>query len=98
MATEDYPGAVIDFTKVIEFNSNFATAFYQRGRAKSKLSDYYGAIEDYSRAIDITPKFANAYLNRAKAKKALNQIQQSEKDLKIYNSLSGINDDNQIIF
>ncbi|MDH6105001.1 tetratricopeptide repeat protein [Anabaenopsis tanganyikae CS-531] len=44
-----------------------AQAYFNRGKARSKLGDKQGAIDHYTQAIHINPNFANAYFNRGLA-------------------------------
>ena len=46
--SEDYKGAIIDFTKTIEIKPEKAKPYYYRGIAKYELKDYRGAIIDLS--------------------------------------------------
>ena len=48
---EDYLGAIIEYTKALEFNPGEAEPWYNRGNAKYNIEDFHGAIEDYSKAI-----------------------------------------------
>ena len=64
----DYSGAIQDYSKAIEIDSNNATAYNNRGHTKYQLQDFTGAIEDYSRAIAINPKYSTAYKSRGDAK------------------------------
>ena len=57
--------------KVLTINPQDASAYYNRGVAKSDLGDKQGAIADYSQAIAINPQDANAYHNRGFAKSDL---------------------------
>ena len=41
-----------DFNKAIERNSNFASAYYNRGNVYYNSGDYDKAIENYNKAID----------------------------------------------
>jgi tetratricopeptide (TPR) repeat protein len=61
---EDYRGAILNYSKAIEINPNYADAYNFRGRAKGQLQDYRGAIADHSKAIEINPNYADAYQNR----------------------------------
>ena len=60
---EDFRGAIEDYTKSIEIDSN-ALAYCNRGSSKSELHDGRGAIEDFTKAIEIDPNLALAYYNR----------------------------------
>ena len=61
---EDYKGAITDYTKAIDLDSNYTVAYFQRGNAKDELKDYRGAITDYTKAIDLDPNHTKAYVNR----------------------------------
>jgi tetratricopeptide (TPR) repeat protein len=63
---EDFKGAIDDFTKAIELDSNFVDAYSSRGYAKNNLKDYKGAIADFSKSILLDPGNVNNYLMRAK--------------------------------
>jgi tetratricopeptide (TPR) repeat protein len=61
--TNDYNGAIEDFTKCIELipvnffeYSSLAYSYSSRARAKSNLGDYEGAIRDYTKAIELEPQ------------------------------------------
>ena len=50
--SQDYKGAIADFTKAIELDPNDSEAYNNRGLSKADLQDYKGAIVDYSKATD----------------------------------------------
>lgn len=52
----DYSGAISDYNKAIEIDSNNVHAYAGRGNAKYNLKDYYGAISDCNKAIKISSK------------------------------------------
>jgi len=60
----EYYGAIADYSKAIEINSNIGKAYTGRGFAKEMLEDYKGAIFDYTKAIKINPKDIGAYIGR----------------------------------
>jgi len=65
----DRVGAIADFSKAIELDPNFVTAYYRRGDAKiMKGGDLDGSITDYSKAIELDPNFASAYCRRGNAR------------------------------
>ena len=69
---KDYYGAISDFTKAIELNSNNRYFYSDRGDAKYELKDYYGAISDYTKAIELSPPNVwYDYGNRGDAKDIL---------------------------
>lgn len=56
--------AMIDFSKAIEIEPDYAKAYYQRARAFSSMGNKLKAIADYTRSIELEPNFANAYISR----------------------------------
>ncbi|PSP76167.1 hypothetical protein BRC81_13515 [Halobacteriales archaeon QS_1_68_20] len=56
--------------EVIDFDSEAATAYNNRGNAKRDLGEYEAAIEDYDRAIDLDPETSLPVRNRAEARKS----------------------------
>jgi len=66
--SNNYNGAISDFTAAIRIKPDYDFAYFQRAYAKDELKDYYGAIEDLSKAIDLDPDYAMAYYNRGNAK------------------------------
>ena len=56
-------GAIADYDKAIEIESDFAPAYLSRGEVKAELRDYRGAIEDFTRAIELSPS-SRAYEGR----------------------------------
>ena len=70
----NYQGAITDYDKAIEIDSQSAFAYYSRGIAKSKLGDYQGAIADWNKAIEINPQNADAYSNRGVARELANNL------------------------
>ena len=56
---------VIDaYTKAIELNPNYVSAYNNRGTAKSQLGRHEEALADYDRAIELNPTLAETYSNR----------------------------------
>ena len=68
--SNNYNGAISDFTAAIEIKPDYDFAYFQRAYCKDELKDYKGAINDYSKAIELDPD-AVAYVNRGFAKKNL---------------------------
>ncbi|MDB4152665.1 tetratricopeptide repeat protein [Flavobacteriaceae bacterium] len=66
--SNNYNGAISDFTAAIRIKPDYGFAYFQRAYAKDELKDYYGAIEDLSKAIELDPDDAIAYSNRKIAK------------------------------
>ena len=79
----EYIGAMDDFSKAIEIDSNYANAYYLRGSAKYGLCDYQGALDDCNKAIDINPKHYLCYQKRGESKQKLGDKIGSNEDIKI---------------
>jgi tetratricopeptide (TPR) repeat protein len=58
---EKYKEAVLDYTKAIETDPNYANAYYNRGYVYIEMKKYKLAISDLDKAIEINPKYAAAY-------------------------------------
>jgi tetratricopeptide (TPR) repeat protein len=69
--SQDYRGAIADYTEAILLNGAFTAAYNNRGNAKEKLQDYPGAIADYDLAIGLERQYTLAYYNRGNAKAKL---------------------------
>ena len=61
---QDYQGALSDFNKAIELNSQDAYAYYNRGNVRRILEDNQGALSDFTKAIELNPDYALAYNDR----------------------------------
>lgn len=73
--SNDFKGAIIDFTMAIQLNPQLVEAFYNRGSAKFRLQDNRGAIDDFNKAASINPNFVQAYYNRGVVKVQLQDYQ-----------------------
>ena len=54
--SKDFSGAIADFNRAIEIDSNQSSYYVNRGQAKYELKDYMGALADYKKAIEIDPR------------------------------------------
>ena len=59
--SEDYKGAIDEFTQIIDANPNNARAYFNRALAKNKLYDYKGSMEDYEKVCELDPGNARAF-------------------------------------
>jgi tetratricopeptide (TPR) repeat protein len=66
-----YLGAIANFDKVIEIDSQHADAHNNRGLAHYKLGDIKAALSDFDKAIELDPTHTDAYNNRGAAKDEL---------------------------
>jgi tetratricopeptide (TPR) repeat protein len=90
----DYYGAIADFTKAIELDSNIYPnifAYAGRGLAKVELKDYYGAIADFTKAIELDPNYVSAYVFRGSAKDNLGDLRGACADWKKASNLGYAN-------
>jgi len=61
----EYDLAIIEFTKAIESDSEFAEAYIRRGAVYYFKNDNKRAVSDFNRAIELNPKLMIAYAYRA---------------------------------
>lgn len=85
---QKYESALSFLNIILEQDSTFTDAYYQRGQVKEKLQDYTGAIADYTQVIYLQPS-VKAYLSIA-----LIKFSQGELSSVITNTKSAINLDN----
>ncbi|HTU88745.1 MAG TPA: tetratricopeptide repeat protein [Gemmataceae bacterium] len=68
MRQGDFDGAIDAFTRAIELDPRFASAYCNRGLARIDKGDFDGAIADSSKAIELNPKDPFPFINRANAR------------------------------
>jgi len=61
----EYDKAIIDFSRAIGLDRDYADGYYNRGLVYQKKGEYGKAICDYAKAIVINPKYLKAYINRS---------------------------------
>ena len=64
LESEDYQGAIVDYTKALEINPQNADNHFNRASAKLELEDYPGAINAYTNGLEINPDDADDYYSR----------------------------------
>ena len=64
----DLPGALTDYTRAIELDPNYASAYSARGVVKDRKGDLKGVLADFNQASELEPKYATAYVERAEIK------------------------------
>jgi tetratricopeptide (TPR) repeat protein len=77
----DLDGAIADFTKALEHNPRDASAYMNRGTARSARGDQDGAIADTTKALEHNPRDADAYYNRGLARGNKGDRDEAIKDL-----------------
>ena len=68
---EDYYGAIADYLKAIEVNTDFEDTYYafaRIGRSQYYLKDYKNSIKSLTKSIQIRPRYKYAYDLRGDAK------------------------------
>ncbi|MGY3449587.1 tetratricopeptide repeat protein [Bradyrhizobium sp. USDA 4353] len=70
LATEDFPGAVLHLSKVIQLNPRNHYAYHNRGVSLQGMGSYASSIEDFSLALKLKPN-AQTYGARGVSRKFL---------------------------
>ena len=65
---------------LIEFNPNYAEAYYERGLVYYLLGNYEQVLADCTKAIELNPDYAEAYYNRGRAKRRIEQHESAIDD------------------
>jgi len=73
-ASQDYKGAVVEFSKALRTNPDSASAHFELGLLNEKLTNYAAAIYHFEEHLRLQPN--SAYANQAK-----DQIRASKTDL-----------------
>ncbi|MEO1589676.1 MAG: tetratricopeptide repeat protein [Cyanobacteria bacterium J06632_22] len=60
----DQPGAIADYSQVLELDPTHAVAYNNRGLAWADMGDFDKALSDFSRAINLDSHLFVAYCNR----------------------------------
>ena len=76
----DYQNAIIDYTKALEINPEWAEVLYHRGFASYKLQDYRSADLDYTKALLLDPYLVEVYYYRGLCRMKLRYIQAGMED------------------
>ena len=94
---EDYESAIDDFDEAIRINSDYAEAYYHRGRTKHYLAQYELAIVDYDEAIRINSDYAEAYYHRAEANSSFGHLIEAKADLQTAKQLAEKTNDTDLM-
>ncbi len=76
----DLPGALEDFTKAIEANSNYFKAYNSRAIVRQNLGDVAGAMSDFTKAIALSADSAEAYFGRGRLNQLTGHLEESLAD------------------
>jgi tetratricopeptide (TPR) repeat protein len=95
--TNNYKGAISDFTAAIRIKPDYDIAYFQRAYAKSRLGQSFGSISDYSKSIELNPNNLFSYMNRGINYNELgtsrNQIRDHYKAISDFSKVIEINPD-----
>jgi tetratricopeptide (TPR) repeat protein len=75
-----YKEAIENYTKAIELDSAFMSAYIQRAFCKGMIQDFAGEIDDYTMALKIDPKHKFSYISRGSAKNKTKDYQSAIED------------------
>ena len=85
--SEDYYGAISDFTYAIELKPDYADAYLYMGMAKNELNDFGGALLDTAESIELNPELGFAHYIRGRLLLDLGEydasIEHSNKAIKL---------------
>lgn len=81
MLLYDFPAALEDADKAVEFDPTRASAFLDRGTIKAIMKDTEGAISDFESAIRLDASLAEAYHQRGLAKQELGMQSEGNADI-----------------
>ena len=76
----EYDKAIVNFTKAIDLNPNYAEAHKNRGVAYRLKGEFDHAIKDFTKAIDLNPNYAEAHKNRGVAYRLKGEFDHAIKD------------------
>ncbi len=73
-------GAIADFSEIIKYNPDSASAYVHRGLARLELGDNQRAVADFTAAIKIKSDLADVYRYRSLARQQLGDNQGARAD------------------
>lgn len=82
LRTNDFEGANITISKIIEVAPRRALGYNMRGTLEFQKRDFQVAIESFTQALTLEPNYFTARRNRALAAMNLQQYDRAETDLK----------------
>ena len=68
------------YSEAIRLKPDYASAFYNRGNARSAKGDVEGALQDYGEAIRLKPDHASAFYNRGNARSDKGDVEGALQD------------------
>ncbi|HMQ54669.1 MAG TPA: tetratricopeptide repeat protein [Anaerolineae bacterium] len=80
VSTRNYEQAIIDYTKAIQLDPQYAEAYNNRSTAHLMMGNYGQAVTDCTAAIDFAAEFVAAYVNRGIAYTGLRDFERAQAD------------------
>ncbi len=77
---QDYQGALIDYSIILEIEPQNMRAYNSRAAVKYQLQDYPGALADYSKAVKLDPNSLYGYYGRGYLLQVLSNYQEAIED------------------
>ena len=77
---KNFDQAIIDFTQVINLNTNYTEAYFLRGYVYAEKSNYNQAIIDFNQAIRLNTNYTEAYFWRASVYEVLSDYRRAQAD------------------
>ena len=91
---EQWDEAIIEYSKAIELDPEFAPSYYCRGLAYHGKGDLDRAIADFDKAINLNPEFALAYFCRGFAYVIKGEVTKAVSD---YEKVIELSDDPALV-
>lgn len=82
LRTDDFEGAEITISKIIQTAPDRALGYNMRGTLEFRQRDFEGAIQSFTQALTLESNYFTARRNRALAAMNLRQFDRAESDLK----------------
>ncbi len=92
---QNYLSAIGDYTRAIQLDNSYASAYNSRGNTYYSLGEYQLAVNDYNQAIQLDKNYAKAYSNRGLAYLFLNEYQLAIDD---YNHAIKLDDSVPLVY
>jgi len=78
---DNYDNAIVDYTKAIELNPEYAVdAYLSRGLCYNDIEDYDSALNDYTKVIEFNPENEAVYMCRGVCYESLEDYDSALKD------------------
>lgn len=88
---KNYPAALKDFEKLLNFNENIDQTYYYIGSVLLVQHRYENAIKSFSKTIEINPNFSNAYVGRITAYCRIGMYENALEDIYSYRKTDSAN-------